>query len=185
MNPSAQPTVFLFSLLLGAALCVCYDIIRLLKRGIKMHTAVVFALDILYALFAAIVTFCFMLVCSGGVIRWFIILGEIIGFVIFRVAFSPLFGFISKYFTFLCNFLKKYLKRCLKSLAKIRVIVYNQTRRYIRGSERREKYHIKSGNSYFCGLRRRQSCDTRKPTYRKRPHTFSKTRGTSKHQRTY
>ena len=89
MQPSSQGAVFLYSILTGAAMCMCYDVIRLIKRGFKIPYAVVFLLDILFSIFAAFVTFCFMLVFSCGVVRWFIIAGEIIGFVLFRVVFAP------------------------------------------------------------------------------------------------
>ena len=96
MQPSAQGAVFLYSVLFGAALCLCYDLLRRLKRAFKLPYAVIFALDILYSVFAAFSTFCFMLVTSGGVVRWFIIAGEAIGFVLFRVVFAPVFSAASK-----------------------------------------------------------------------------------------
>ena len=85
---------FLYSAALGGFYCVAYDILRALRREIKLGTAAVFATDILYSVLCAITCFCFLLSVTGGEPRAFVFAGAAVGFVIIRLTVSRILVFV-------------------------------------------------------------------------------------------
>lgn len=90
INITDQIITFGLSLCLGALLCVFYDIIRALRKaGFNSFTAVFFT-DIIFWLFSAFVTFIFLIVRTNGEIRGYVLLSELLGFILFRISLSKL-----------------------------------------------------------------------------------------------
>lgn len=87
---SLQAEAFLWSVALGAALCLIYDIQRAFRRAVKYANAVIAAGDILYFSAAAVLSFLFLLVFCCGQIRGFVLLGEAVGFAACRLTLSRL-----------------------------------------------------------------------------------------------
>ncbi len=81
---ASQLTIFLFSAILGAALGVIYDIIGVFNAVIKENLARIFVQDVLYFIVSAVITFMYMLVTNGGEIRIYIVVGEAVGWLIYR-----------------------------------------------------------------------------------------------------
>ncbi len=115
---SVQAAAFGASLIYGAALCVLYDIMRLLhRRGVRSPVAV-FLLDILFWAAAAAATFCLALLYAGCHIRFYLIAGEFIGFVIFRLLFSDIFLKIAEWIINAAAFVAAIILKPIKALAK-------------------------------------------------------------------
>ena len=84
---------FAAALVLGAALCLFYDILRALRSTGFNSFAAVTVTDVFFWLTAAVLTFLLLLGLSGGEIRGYVLLGEAAGFMLCRVTLSkPLFG---------------------------------------------------------------------------------------------
>ncbi len=81
---ASQLTIFLFSAILGAVLGVIYDIIGVFNAVIKENLVRIFAQDVLYFIVSAVITFVYMLVTNGGEIRIYIVVGEAVGWLIYR-----------------------------------------------------------------------------------------------------
>ena len=80
---AAQTMSFFMACLLGAGLGLLYDLFRIL-RMLFVHPAMVVAVqDILYFLISAGVTFGYLLTMVDGQIRWFVLAGEGIGWVLY------------------------------------------------------------------------------------------------------
>ncbi len=93
-----------YAFLLGMLLALFYDIIKVTRKlGIK-NEILVFLGDIFFSFFAAILTFLFLLVFTNGALRAYVILLELIGFIVFRIIFSKLF---LKFLYFLFSRFKK------------------------------------------------------------------------------
>ena len=90
INITQQTWFFLYSILLGAALGVFYDLFRILRIAFSHAAVVVMAEDILFWSSSAFVTFVFFLAIDGGQIRLFLILGEGIGFVLYYFSLGTL-----------------------------------------------------------------------------------------------
>lgn len=78
-----QTAVFFHSLLLGVALGCFYDLFRITRIAFIIPALLVLVEDLLFFLFSSIVLFGFMLENSYGQIRWFILLGMVLGWVIY------------------------------------------------------------------------------------------------------
>ncbi len=115
---SVQAVAFAVSLLYGAALCVIYDIMRLLhRRGVRSPVAV-FLLDILFWATAAAATFCLALLYAGSHMRFYLIAGEFIGFVIFRLLLSDIFLKVTEWILNAAVFMTDIILKPIKMLAK-------------------------------------------------------------------
>ncbi len=136
---SSQGKIFLFSLGFGFILGFLYDIFRFFRVAFPAPK-LIFALDFLYFIFCAFLTFFFLLVIDSGQLRLSSAAGEIIGFAVYFSTCSVVFRriaakvskavktsvlFILKPFIFLGRkilllfkkiicFLKKFLKKSIK-----------------------------------------------------------------------
>lgn len=94
ININDQIATFLWSLVLGVAVCLLYDIFRALRTAVKHGAAAVFAEDIFFWLLAAFMNFVFLMGRTGGGLRGYVFVGEIIGFWTLRFTLSRGFVFI-------------------------------------------------------------------------------------------
>ena len=76
---------FLWCVILGATLCMLYDLFKSVRLAVRLRGISLFFLDLLYFILAAILTFFMMLVRCFGEVRWFILAGELLGFVLMRL----------------------------------------------------------------------------------------------------
>ncbi len=74
-----QTRLFLWSLAAGAALMLLYDLFRILRLAFPAPPWAVFGQDVLFFAIAGVTTFLFLLYSNGGVLRFFVFLGELIG----------------------------------------------------------------------------------------------------------
>ena len=80
---SGQTIVFLRSLLLGAAVGCFYDLFRITRIAFIIPAPLVLVEDLLFFLFSSTVLFGFMLEHSFGQVRYFILLGVALGWVVY------------------------------------------------------------------------------------------------------
>ncbi len=90
LDLDAQYYTTLISLVVGAVLCIAYDLLRILRKLRRWSYAAVFVQDVAYCLFAAAVTYIMLLVRCSGVVRFYPLLGELCGFFICRFTLSRL-----------------------------------------------------------------------------------------------
>ena len=116
-----QASVFLLSLLVGAALGVLYDVFRISRVAFYTSPAVVFAEDVLFFLICGVTTFFFGLTVMEGTLRAFLLIGELLGAVLYhftlgrlvmRVA-TKIIGIIKAIFRFLFKWILRPLWRIL------------------------------------------------------------------------
>ena len=100
LKSSTQVFTFLAAVILGGILCVIYDVFRALRSCQKNSSVTVAVEDIVFWVFSSITTFILFLAGTNGEVRFFVILGEILGFVVIRLTFSRV---IYKFFLFLVN----------------------------------------------------------------------------------
>ena len=155
-----QTLVFLYACVLGAALSIVYDIFRLIRITAVMGRAVIAVEDIIFFIIVSFSTFVFILSFTEGVIRFYVIFGELLGFILCHVTLGALIvkllggfirllkriflrifkavgGFFKKRFAFVCRLIskvyfkhKKSCKNRKKYLQNNKQIRYNQ---FIRG----------------------------------------------------
>ena len=100
----------LLSFLLGAFLCLIYDLFRLDRIVFKRSTFVVVIEDIFFWIIAAFLTFCLLLLNTNGQIRTYILIIEGIGFVVFYFT-------VSKFLFLPAKFLRRMVFKVRKKYA--------------------------------------------------------------------
>lgn len=86
----SQMTGFLLAVGMGAALCLVYDLFRIVRIAAPPGRIGAFAQDVLWFAIAAVVTYLLCLARCKGEVRSFIIVGEAVGFILTRLTVSRL-----------------------------------------------------------------------------------------------
>lgn len=93
---------FFYCVLAGVALSLFADVLRALRKYFRLGKAAVFITDLAFCIIAAVLTFLMQFVYSNGTIRFYILSGEVCGFLSARVALSP---FINRIFAWIYKIL--------------------------------------------------------------------------------
>lgn len=83
ISVTEQTLVFLAACAFGAVLGAFYDVFRVFRVAVPCPRVVIFLQDVLYWAVCAVATFLFILCVNGGVVRAFVIGGELIGAVLY------------------------------------------------------------------------------------------------------
>jgi len=78
-----QVWLFLEAVLLGAALGAVYDVFRILRLAFPNGRVLIFLEDMLYFALVGVVSFSFVVLQNGGVLRAFLLAGELLGAVLY------------------------------------------------------------------------------------------------------
>lgn len=95
---NGQTQTFIYSLCLGALLCLFYDIIRAIRKVWQKSAAAVFFEDLFFWIISAFATFIFLIARTSGEIRGYVLVCELVGFVLCRLTFSRVFFFLIVHF---------------------------------------------------------------------------------------
>ncbi len=87
---SAQTEIFLLSLGFGFLLGILYDIFRTLRLIISGSSGFTVFADVVYFLVCAFLVFCFNLVVDSGKIRLYVLLGDMLGWMIYYFSFGEI-----------------------------------------------------------------------------------------------
>ena len=122
---SQQAVAFLWSIVLGVAACLLYDVLRFLHKTVMKGSFAVFLGDIIYFSVVSLGTFCFFILFSKGVIRIYVYFGELLGFILCRKTLSRLiFPLIIK----ADEAIRKTILRIFAPLSKLSLSVFEKTR---------------------------------------------------------
>jgi hypothetical protein len=103
-----QTVYFLSSIALGAALAVLYDLVRagrMLFRAGRVHMLIC---DVIFFALCGVLTSLFALPFNKGSVRAFIVIGEGIGFLTYRMTIGSIFG---KFYAFLARVLRQFIRK--------------------------------------------------------------------------
>lgn len=118
---------FAYSLPLGFSFGIFYELFNLFhKFGLTKYIGYLVT-DIVFMLMCGIVTFYYDLAFIEGNTRIFVIIGEIIGFFVFKRTISPL---LEKIYPYFINFCKKIFKFLLKICSKIMYNIINIIKKF-------------------------------------------------------
>lgn len=113
---SAQTAYFLWSILFGAALAALYDLVRaarMLLRAGKIHLMIS---DIVFFAVCGVLTSLFSLPFNKGDVRAFILFGEAVGFLAYRLTLGSVMG---KVYAFLTRMVHSFVQKIRRFLEKI------------------------------------------------------------------
>ena len=83
MELSSQVIVFLEACLLGFLLGAVYDVFRIMRLAFPNGKILIFLEDVLYFAFITVVSFVFIVTVNGGVLRAFVLIGELLGAILY------------------------------------------------------------------------------------------------------
>lgn len=134
IHTSDQLLTFGYALVLGAILCVLYDFFSAHRIANRCGAVTVFITDLAFWIVAAFMTFLFLLARTKGEIRGFVLVAELIGFIVFRLTLSKFLfsvllilfkflvritAFLSGVFDRLADFVNETGKKSLKMLKRV------------------------------------------------------------------
>ena len=109
---SQQVSVFLMSIICGLILGVINELFRFLRYLAFRGKIENFVMDIIFMIISAFVTFFFALCYNRGYVRWFVLLGELCGFIVFRYSIGLLtrriYSILAKVIRFITVHIKKF-----------------------------------------------------------------------------
>lgn len=108
-----QTVYFLFSLLFGVILSALYDGVRILRfMGFTKLWQIILT-DVLYFLVCSVLTVLFALPFNKGAVRYFVLFGEAVGFIVYRFTLGEV---MASVYCFIISFIRNVLKKSLKYL---------------------------------------------------------------------
>lgn len=110
---AVQTRLFMMAGGFGFLLGVAYDLCRILRLTVTRGRIAVFIVDVLYFLAAGLSVFLFMLAYNQGEFRFYLILGIILGFLIYYFTFG---AFILKWSNRLIRLLRRTMKAVLRAV---------------------------------------------------------------------
>ncbi len=88
INNGLQLLTFARSLGLGVIICLCYDVLRALRKVCSFSTVGIFLQDIIFSLLTGFIVFLFLLSVTNGEMRGYVLMGLGMGFVAGRLSIS-------------------------------------------------------------------------------------------------
>lgn len=127
---SAQTAYFLWSLAMGAALAVLYDIVRAIRMAFCAGKVHIIVSDVLFFAVCGVLTSLFALPFNKGGVRGFILFGEAVGFVAYRFTIGAVMGKVyaisARIFQSFVQKTRKILEKIFKYLLKdMGILLYN------------------------------------------------------------
>lgn len=147
-----QAKIFLLSLGFGFFIGILYDVIRLVRMLFGNGKKSFLVLDVFYMLFAATLTFLFLLTQTGGSVRAYVLLGELLGFFIYFVTlgtliaavFDRLTAFLYRFFEKLFLGFKRVFRAMFAPIRRIFLKNAKKTHKKVHFSIKKSKIHLKS-----------------------------------------
>lgn len=127
---ATQTVYFLYSILFGIILSAVYDVVRVIRfMGFTKLWQIILS-DVVYFFVCAVLTFLFSLPFNNGSVRYFVLFGEAVGFILYRFTLGEV---MAKVYCFLIRIIRKIFKKSLeiliffsnKLLKANRFVVYN------------------------------------------------------------
>lgn len=113
---SGQWNMMIISLLLGTCMGFIYDLIRCFRRLVSHNNFFIALSDLVFWLFGACVTIACINRYNYGSLRWYVLFGMFLGFLIYHYTVSRLLMFVADY---VIAFIRKICKKCKVLLKKI------------------------------------------------------------------
>ncbi|MGN1467839.1 MAG: spore cortex biosynthesis protein YabQ [Ruminococcus sp.] len=153
-----QSAAFLYSLVLGGALWFLYEIIKILRIVFFNNKKTLIVTDILFMTVSSVATFLFALAFLNGSVRFYMILGELIGFAVLNISLGkaadrlliPIINFIKRKIKKFINLLKKIMKKLLKNLYKVLYNIFEKIYKFVgffKKHQKNKNENNKKGNA--------------------------------------
>lgn len=87
---NTQTIIFLQAILMGAVFGAVYDLFRIFRIAVPLPAGVIVAEDVIYFAFCGFMSFFLAMTVNFGQVRFFILLGELLGFLLYYLTLGVL-----------------------------------------------------------------------------------------------
>ena len=123
---SGELTVFLWSVLCGVLIAICYDLIKIIYSDEHFCVAVCNICDGIFVLYASAIMIFVLFSVSGGYVRFYEFFGAFLGAFLYKITLSSLLSSVfRKIFDAIFTVFKFFLKILLTPLEFMYKIIYN------------------------------------------------------------
>lgn len=142
-----QSNVFLCSILIGVVLSVLYDMFRVARKEVRHKNIFVMFEDVVFWLLCTAFMFVFMYNINSGQFRVYIIVGAILGCILYYLTISR---FVVKVFCIITDIIKKTIKALLKIFIRPFIVIVLRPLNTAghRVSQKSKKYYRNLKNLY-------------------------------------
>lgn len=141
-----QTEIFLYAIGFGFLLGILYDVFRTLRMIISESKGFIFFMDVLYFAACTFLIFCFILVVDSGRIHAYVIMGIVLGWIVYYFSFGAIAmrvsravkGLLKKLFSALFKPFECLIKRILKKIRKIA----DFCKKNVRKSDKKAKFNL-------------------------------------------
>ena len=106
-----QTIYFLYSLLFGVILSALYDVVVVIRMLSNNRALKLILLDVLYMSLCAVLTVLFAMPFNKGEVRYFVLFGEVIGFIVYRLTLG---GLSKKIYSIIIRVISVIIEKSLK-----------------------------------------------------------------------
>ena len=106
-----QTIYFLYSLLFGVILSALYDVVVVIRMLSNNRALKLILLDVLYMSLCAVLTVLFAMPFNKGEVRYFVLFGEMIGFIVYRLTLG---GLSKKIYSIIIRVISVIIEKSLK-----------------------------------------------------------------------
>ena len=144
-----QAYIFMIFTLVGIVIGVLFDLFRILRKTFKTNDIVTSIEDVLFWVITGIIIIYSMYVFCDGELRFFMIIGIILGAIMYLLTLS---NYVIKFSVFLINVLKKILITPIRFFIKIAktlifrpitIICINIRKKFVKNSKKHRGFFIK------------------------------------------
>lgn len=116
-----QAYIFLSSVVGGLLVGFVFDIFRILRRVVKTANFITYIEDILFWILVSIIIFSLVFITNNGELRWYELLGVMLGVIFYNLLFSQ---YVIRVSVTVINFIKKVIVFVIKIILFPFVIIY-------------------------------------------------------------
>ena len=91
ISVSAQTMEFLYAALLGVALGILYDIFAIVRSYLPAKKVIAAIFDVFFWIISIVALLAFVMLVSGGRMRWYVLIGSFLGIFLYKSTISALF----------------------------------------------------------------------------------------------
>lgn len=162
---AGQTWVFVGSLLVGAALGLVFDLLRITRMAVTLPSPIVFVEDMVFWIFAALTTFGYFMITIDGQVRFFALLGEGLGWLFYSLTLGSLLMASAAALIRLCKRVGRWLRRWiiqpivrfLRWLAHPWVLLGRRGVAYVKKEQAAARFRLKERRLIVYNLRKNSS----------------------------
>lgn len=176
IDNTVQLMSFFGGALLGALIGVFYDVFRMIRLSVKFDSTAVGVQDFIFCTVSGLFAFVYVVYFADGYIRWYVIVGMLLGFAVYMLTLSRV---ILKFYKFLLKVIGKIIRFLVKYIVMPIVTFVGRIRSkgekiYNKGSAKAKRianktnFHLKGAKLILYNLYHKDVKNSKRPERKKK-----------------